>query len=184
MILPIYVYGQPVLRKVAVDITKEYEGLTKFIADMWETMYKSDGIGLAAPQVGKSIRLFVIDGSSLQEDDPSLTDFKKVFINTRISELTGEEWGFTEGCLSIPNIREEVQRPSKVRMQYYDQNWQFHDEYFDGIAARIIQHEYDHLDGIMFVDHLSSIKRRLLTGKLTAISKGKTDVSYKIKPLK
>lgn len=181
MILPIYVYGSPVLRKVAVDVQKDYPGLDTFIADLWETMYKSDGLGLAAPQVGKSIRIFVIDGSPLEEDDPTLSDFKKTFINARIVERDGDEWPFTEGCLSIPNIREEVQRPFRVRLQYYDEQWQFHDEYFDGIRARIIQHEYDHLDGIMFVDHISAIKRRLIAGKLTAISKGKVDVAYKIK---
>jgi peptide deformylase len=181
MILPVYVYGSPILRKVAVDITKDYEGLDTFITDLWDTMYKSDGVGLAAPQVGKSIRIFVIDGSPLDEDDPSLKDFKKIFINARIIEREGEEWPFTEGCLSIPNIREEVLRPSRVRIQYYDENWQYHDEYFEGIAGRIIQHEYDHLDGIMFVDHLSPLKRRLLAGKLTAITKGKVDVTYKIR---
>jgi peptide deformylase len=184
MILPIYVYGQPVLRKVAVDITKEYQGLNEFIANMWETMYKSDGVGLAAPQVGKAIRLFVIDGEPFSEDDPSLMDFKKVFINAHITERTEDEVVFTEGCLSLPNIREEVSRPSKVRIEYYDENWQFHDEYFDGVRARIVQHEYDHLDGILFVDRLSSIRRRLLNSKLTAISKGKADVAYKIKALK
>jgi peptide deformylase len=181
MILPIYVYGSPILRKVAVDITKDYEGLDTFMADLWDTMYKSDGIGLAAPQVGKSIRVFVIDGSPLEEDDPSLKDFRKAFINARIIEREGEEWAFTEGCLSIPNIREEVYRPSRVRVQYYDENWVYHDEYFEGIAGRIVQHEYDHLDGIMFVDHISSLKRRLLGGKLTAITKGKVDVTYKIR---
>lgn len=184
MILPIYVYGQPVLRKVAVDIDKNYEGLADFIANMWETMYKSDGVGLAAPQVGKSIRLFVIDAEPFSEDDPSLKDFKKAFINAHIIERSEEEEAFTEGCLSLPNIREEVFRPSKIRIQYYDENWQYHDEYFEGVRARIVQHEYDHLDGIMFVDHLSSIRRRLLTGKLNAISKGKVDVAYKIKALK
>jgi len=184
MTLPIYVYGQPILRKVAVDITKDYEGLNQFIADMWETMYKSDGIGLAAPQVGKSIRLFVIDGTPLEEDDASLKDFRKVFINARLTERTGDDIVWTEGCLSIPNIREEVQRPAKVRINYYDENWQYHDEYFEGVGARIIQHEYDHLDGIMFVDHISAIRRQLLKSKLTAISKGKADVAYKIKALK
>lgn len=184
MILPIYVYGQPVLRKVAVDITKDYEGLQEFITNMWETMYKSDGVGLAAPQVGKSIRIFVIDTEPFSEDDPSLKDFKKVFINAHITERTEDEVAFTEGCLSLPNIREEVLRPSKVRIEYYDENWQFHDEYIEGVRARVVQHEYDHLDGIMFVDRLSAIRRRLLTGKLTAISKGKVDVAYKIKALK
>lgn len=181
MILPIYVYGSPVLRKVAVDITKDYEGLDKFLADLWETMYKSDGIGLAAPQVGKAIRIFVIDGTPMAEDDPGVADFKQTFINAHIIEREGDEWAFTEGCLSIPNIREEVYRPARVRIQFYDENWQFHDKYYEGIAARIIQHEYDHLEGIMFVDHLSAIRRKLLSGKLNAITKGKVDVTYKIK---
>ena len=184
MILPIYVYGQPILRKVAVDITKDYEGLNEFIANMWETMYKSDGVGLAAPQVGKSIRIFTIDAEPFSEDDPSLKDFKKVFINAHITERNDEEVAFTEGCLSLPNIREEVFRPSKVRIEYYDENWEFHDDYFEGTSARVVQHEYDHLDGKMFVDHLSAIRRRLLTSKLNAISKGKVDVAYKIKALK
>ena len=184
MNLPIYVYGQPILRKVAVDITKDYPGLSKFIEDMWETMYKSDGVGLAAPQVGKSIRLFVIDGAPLDEDDPGLKDFKHTFINARITERNTEEVPFTEGCLSLPTIREEVMRPSRVRIEYYDENWQFHDEYIEGVAARIVQHEYDHLDGKMFVDHISTIRRTLLKSKLTAISKGKVEVAYKIKALK
>lgn len=184
MNLPIYVYGQPVLRKVAVDITKDYPGLSQFIADMWETMYKSDGVGLAAPQVGKSIRLFVIDGAPLEEDDASLQGFKQTFINAHIVERNDEQVPFTEGCLSLPNIREEVLRPSKVRIQYYDEDWQYHDEYIEGVAARIVQHEYDHLEGKMFVDLISPIRRALLKGKLTAISKGKVDTAYKIKALK
>ena len=184
MNLPIYVYGQPILRKVAVDIKKDYPGLTQFIADLWETMYKSDGIGLAAPQVGKSIRIFVIDGAPLAEDDPTLSGFKHTFINARITERNADEVPFTEGCLSLPNIREEVLRPSKVRVEYYDENWQFHDEYVEGIAARIVQDEYDHLDGKLFVDHISALRRTLLKSKLTAISKGKVDVAYKIKALK
>ncbi|MDP4210319.1 MAG: peptide deformylase [Bacteroidota bacterium] len=181
MTLPIYVYGSPVLRKVAADITKDYEGLSTLIANMWETMYKSDGVGLAAPQVGKSIRLFVIDASPMDEEEPALKDFKKVFINARILNREGEEWAFSEGCLSIPNIREDVYRPEKIHIQYYDEKWEFHDEYYEGIAARVIQHEYDHLDGLLFVDHISPIRRKLLTGKLNAIIKGKVDVSYKIK---
>jgi peptide deformylase len=181
MILPVYVFGSPILRRISVDIDKNYEGLQTFMTDLWETMYKSDGLGLAAPQVGKSIRMFVIDASPLQEDDASLKDFKKIFINARITERSGDEWSFTEGCLSIPNIREEVYRPSKIRIEYFDENWEFHDEYFDGIPARIIQHEYDHLEGLMFVDKISPLRRRLLMGKLTAISKGKVDVNYKIK---
>lgn len=181
MILPVYVFGSPILRRISVDIDKDYKGLQTFMDDLWETMYKSDGLGLAAPQVGKSIRMFVIDASPLFEEDPTLKDFKKIFINARITERSDDEWAFTEGCLSIPNIREEIYRPSKVRIEYYDENWAFHDEYFDGIPARIIQHEYDHLEGLMFVDKISPLRRRLLMGKLTAITKGKVDVSYKIK---
>lgn len=181
MILPVYVYGSPVLRKVAADIKKDHPGLNTFINNMFDTMYNSDGIGLAAPQVGQSIRLFVIDGTPLQEDDPALKDFKKVFINAHITEKEGEEWPFTEGCLSIPNIREEVYRPSKVRMQYYDENWDFHDETFEGIAARIIQHEYDHLEGLLFIDKIPALRRKLISGRLTAITRGKVDVAYKIK---
>ncbi|HEX2933923.1 MAG TPA: peptide deformylase [Bacteroidales bacterium] len=181
MILPIYVYGSPVLRKVAEDIDKDYPGLQQFIKDMFDTMYKSDGVGLAAPQVGKSIRLFVIDGSPFDEDDPSMKDFKKVFINAHITEKGEEQVAFSEGCLSLPNLREEVMRPSKVRVQYYDENWEFHDEYFEGLKARIVQHEYDHLDGILFVDKISTLKRKLLNGKLLAITKGKVDVNYKIR---
>lgn len=181
MILPVFLYGSPVLRRVSVDIDKNYEGLQKFMDDLWETMYKSDGLGLAAPQVGKSIRMFVIDAAPLVEDDAALKDFKKIFINAHITERTGDEWAFTEGCLSIPAIREEVYRPSKIRIEYYNENWEFCDQYFEGIPARIIQHEYDHLEGLMFIDKISPIRRRLIMGKLTAITKGKVDVSYKVK---
>jgi peptide deformylase len=185
MILPVYVYGSPVLRKIAVDIDKNYEGLDSFITDLWETMYHADGIGLAAPQVGKSIRMFVIDASPFAEDDPTLKDFVKTFINAKILEREGEGWSFSEGCISIPTIREEVTRPSKVHIQYYDEKWQFHDEHYEGIRARIIQHEYDHLEGILFVDLISPLKKRLLKSKLSAITKGKVEVKYKIKaPLK
>jgi len=181
MIYPIYVYGTPVLRKVAEDITPEYPNLKEFIEDMWETMYFSDGLGLAAPQVGKSIRLFVIDGSPMEEDEPKLKDFKKVFINAKITERVEEEILYNEGCLSIPLLREDVDRPIKIRMEYYDENFNFHDEWFDGMAARVIQHEYDHLEGILFVDRLAPLKKRLLKGKLNSIMKGKFKVDYKVK---
>ncbi len=181
MIYPIVIYGSPVLRKVAKEIDKDYPELDKFIGDMWETMYQSDGLGLAAPQVGKSIRLFVIDGSPLEEDDPALKDFKKVFINAQITEKEGDNLPFNEGCLSIPLIREDVVRPSKVRVEYYDENFNFHNEWFDGIAARVIQHEYDHTEGILFTDKVAPIKKRLLKGKLQAITKGKFKVDYKVK---
>lgn len=181
MILPIYVIGTTVLRKVAEEITPDYEGLEQLLKDMEETMYHSDGVGLAAPQIGKSIRVFIIDASPMDEDDESLKDFKKVFINPKIIEFRGERTLFNEGCLSIPTIREDVERESEIRIQYYDENFKFHDEVFDGIKARIIQHEYDHLEGILFTDRLNPLKKRLLKGKLTSVSKGKVDVNYRIK---
>jgi peptide deformylase len=181
MILPIYVIGTTVLRKVAEEITPDYEGLEQLLKDMEETMYHSDGVGLAAPQIGKSIRVFIIDASPMDEDDESLKDFKKVFINPKIIEFRGERTLFNEGCLSIPTIREDVERESEIRIQYYDEDFKFHDEVFDGIKARIIQHEYDHLEGVLFTDRLNPLKKRLLKGKLTSVSKGKVDVSYRIK---
>jgi peptide deformylase len=184
MVHPIVVYGSPILRKVAKDINRNYEGLNTLINDMFESMNKSDGMGLAAPQIGKSVRLFVTDGSSLVEDDPSMKDFKKAYINARLVEEDGEPWTFNEGCLSLPKIREDVLRKPRIRLQYYDENWQFHDEYFDGVKARIIQHEYDHVDGILFIDRILPIRRKMLKGKLHDISKGKVDVDYKIKVLK
>jgi peptide deformylase len=179
MIYPIVVYGHPVLRKVAVEITKDYPGLDQLIDDLFETMYFSEGLGLAAPQIGKSIRIFVIDGKPVAEDEPSLADFKKVFINAQITERCGELKPMNEGCLSIPNLREEVQRESHIRISYYDENWKHHNEVYDGYKARIIEHEYDHLDGILFTDKVSPLRRRLLKGKLTAISKGNFEADYK-----
>jgi peptide deformylase len=181
MIYPIVIYGSPVLRKVAVDIDKDYPNLNKFIEDMWETMYVSDGVGLAAPQVGKSVRLFVIDGSPFIEDEPNLKDFKKLFLNAKITDTSEEEIGMNEGCLSIPLLREDVNRPVKIRIEYYDENFDFHDEWFEGMMARVIQHEYDHLEGIMFTDKVAPIKKRLIKGKLQAISKGKFSVDYKVR---
>jgi peptide deformylase len=179
MTYPIVVYGHPILRKVAAEITKEYPALNKLIEDLFETMYYSEGLGLAAPQIGKSIRIFVIDGKPVAEDEPSLADFKKAFINPHITERCGELQPMNEGCLSIPNLREEVLRESHIRITYYDENWEFHDEVYDGYKARIIQHEYDHLDGILFPDRLNPLRRRLLKGKLTAISKGNFEADYK-----
>ncbi len=191
MILPILAYGDPVLKKEAEELNKAFPGLKGLIADMYETMYAAQGVGLAAPQVGKSIRMFIVDGSPFADDaddgeEPDLKavgieNFKKVFINPIIEEEEGEEWGFHEGCLSIPKIREEVFRKEKVHISYYDENFQLHDEVFDGYAARIIQHEYDHVDGILFTDHLSPLKRRLLTKRLQNISKGEVKVDYKMK---
>ena len=179
MIYPIVIYGSPVLRKVAVDIDKDYPDLEKFIQDMWDTMYVSDGVGLAAPQVGKSVRLFVIDGTPFGEDEPELEGFKKIFINAKITERVDEEVSMDEGCLSIPLLRENVSRPQKIRIEYYDQDFNFHDEWHEGMAARIIQHEYDHLEGIMFTDRIAPLKKRLIKGKLQSISKGKFRVNYK-----
>ena len=179
MTYPIVIYGHPILRKVAVELDKEYPELNKLIEDLFETMYHSEGMGLAAPQVGKSIRIFVIDGTPVAEDEPSLAGFKKTFINAHISERCGELQPMNEGCLSIPNLREEVMRESHIRINYYDENWEYHDEVFDGYKARIIQHEYDHTEGILFTDKVNPLRKRLLKGKLTAISKGQFEASYK-----
>jgi peptide deformylase len=179
MTYPILIYGHAVLRKVAGDIEKDHSGLQNIISDLFETMYKSEGLGLAAPQIGKSIRIFVIDGAPVAEDEPSLAGFKKAFINAHISERCGELQPMNEGCLSIPHLREEVNRESHIRIRYYDENWAYHDEVFDGYKARIIQHEYDHLDGILFTDRVSPLRKRLLKSKLTAISKGKFEADYK-----
>ena len=181
MIYPVYIYGSPVLRKVAQDITPDYPNLKQLISDMFETMYQSDGIGLAAPQIGLSIRLFVIDGSALEEDDPALKGFKKAFINAQILERLDEMVRYSEGCLSIPNLHEEVERESKIKIKYVDENFQSHEEVYEGMAARIIQHEYDHLDGILFTDRLSAIRKQLIKSKLTAIAKGKFSADYKYK---
>ncbi len=179
MTYPIVIYGHPILRKVAADIDKDYPGLQQFIADMFETMYNSEGLGLAAPQVGRSIRLFVIDGAPVAEDEPELADFKKVFINAHITEKCGELKPMSEGCLSIPKLREEVNRESHIRITYHDESWVFHNEVYDGYKARIIQHEYDHLDGILFTDKVNPLRRRLLKGKLAAISKGNFEAEYR-----
>lgn len=190
MILPIVAYGDPVLKKEAQEIDKNYPELDTLISDMFETMYKAAGVGLAAPQIGRSIRLFVVDGSPFadtdEDEDPDpmavgMEDFKQVFINPIITAEEGEEWGFNEGCLSIPKIREEVFRKGKIHISYYDADWNYHEETFDGYKARIIQHEYDHIEGVLFTDHLSVLKRKLLTKKLSNISKGEILVDYKMK---
>jgi peptide deformylase len=179
MTYPIVVYGHAVLRKVAEDIDRDYPDLPLLISNLFETMYHSEGLGLAAPQIGKSLRIFVIDGKPLAEDEPEFADFKRVFINPRITEKTGELQPMNEGCLSIPNLREEVNRESHIRIRYFDENWQLHDEEYDGYKARVIQHEYDHLDGILFTDKVSPLRKRLIKSKLTAISKGKFEAEYK-----
>jgi len=182
MIYPIVMYGDPVLRKRATDIEKGTD-IKQLAEDMFETMHGAHGIGLAAPQIGKSIRLFVVDGTVL-EDEPKLKDFKKVFVNPQILNESGKPWPFEEGCLSIPNIREEVERKEKLRIHYFDENWNEYEEEFDGMKARIIQHEYDHIEGKLFIDYLTSLKKRTLKGKLNDISKGKVDTEYRIAVVK
>ena len=188
MILPIRAYGDPVLKKEAQDIEPGHPGLKQLIADMFETMYAANGVGLAAPQIGQSIRLFIVDASPFAEDEDGeptdeahLKDFKTVFINPYIVEEEGEDWGFEEGCLSIPGIREEVYRASKIVLQYQDEKFKEHEETFDGFAARVIQHEHDHLDGILFTDHLNPLRKRLLKGRLRDISNGQCEAKYKMR---
>lgn len=178
---PITVYGDLILRKKAENIDRNTEGLKDIIENMWETMYYADGVGLAAPQTGLSIRLFVIDGSAGADDEPELIDFKKVFINPEIVELTGDTWVMNEGCLSLPEIREDITRPDTVRIKYMDENFVEHDDVFSGFAGRVIQHEYDHLEGKLFIDYLSPLKKRLLKSKLKDIARGNIQPHYKIK---
>ena len=183
MIYPIVMYGDPVLRQRAKDIEQGTD-LKQLIDDMFETMHGASGIGLAAPQIGKSIRLFIVDGTVL-EDEEGMENFKKTFVNPEILEEVGTPWEFEEGCLSIPNIRENVSRKERLKIRYYDENWNLHEEEYDGMKARIIQHEYDHIEGKLFVDYLPALKKRLLKGKLADISKGKVDAEYRIiAPLK
>ena len=181
MIYPISIIGSSVLRQKAKEIAKDFPNLKQLIDDMWETMYASDGIGLAGPQIGKAIRILVIDASPMEEDDPSLKDFKKVLINAKITELSEDTELMIEGCLSIPGVNEEVKRSNKIKIEYYDENFNFHEEEYEGFAARVIQHEYDHLDGVLFTDHVSPIRKQLLKSKLMAISKGRFDAKYKFR---
>lgn len=188
MILPIVAYGDPVLRKVGEEIDANYPDLKELIANMKETMYNAQGVGLAAPQIGKAIRLFVIDASPFAEDDDltkeeqdSLKDFNKVFINAQIIEEEGNDWAFNEGCLSIPDVREDVFRPEKVTFEYQDENFNTHTETLTGLAARVFQHEYDHIEGILFTDKLSSLKKRIIKKKLENISKGKINAGYRMR---
>jgi len=180
MILPVTAYGHPILKKIANDIDKDYPDMKELIDNMYETMYVSNGVGLAAPQVNLSIRLFVVDASPFAEDVPEAKDFKRAFINPIITEESGKEWMFNEGCLSVPDIREDVLRKPKIHIQYYDENFEFHDEQYDKVMARIIQHEYDHLEGIMFVDRISNIRKILLKRRLLDITKGNIKVNYKM----
>ena len=190
MILPVIAYGDPVLRAECEEV-EEGTDMTSVLKDMRDTMHQASGVGLAAPQVGKSIRLFIVDASPFAEEEPEneeeaqnfeiLKNFKKVFINPIIEEERGKKWAFTEGCLSIPGIREEVIRENIVKISYFDEEWNFHEEEYTGVAARIIQHEYDHIEGILFTDHLNPLKRRMLKRRLTDISKGEVSVTYRMK---
>lgn len=179
MIYPIVAYGDPILKKVAKDITKEEIDIKKVSEDMFDTMKNAHGVGLAAPQVGLNIRVFVIDTSVFEDEE--IPSIKKVFVNPVIEEEWGEDWPYEEGCLSIPGVRADVFRASDLRIRYFDTDWKEHTEHFNGMTARVIQHEYDHIEGILFTDHLSPIKKRLLKGKLTNISKGECDAAYRMK---
>ncbi|MBC7425312.1 MAG: peptide deformylase [Bacteroidia bacterium] len=183
MILPIFAFGSPVLRKKGELVTKETPGLKELIANMYETMYASSGIGLAAPQIGSSLRLFIVDGAPIDTIKPA--NFKQTFINPEIITEWGEEWKYEEGCLSIPTVREMVSRKPELTIKYYDEDWVMHEESFEGMAARIIQHEYDHIEGVLFTDKISGLKKNLLKGKLSNISIGKVNHDYKMKfPIK
>lgn len=188
MILPIVAYGDSVLRKKAADIPQDYPALSELIANMEETMYNARGVGLAAPQIGLPIRLFIVDAEPFADDDELsdeeqkfLEGFKQVFINAKIIEETGDEWAFNEGCLSIPDVREDVFRKEKITITFYDEKFVQHTKSFDGIAARIIQHEYDHIEGVLFTDKLSPLKRRLIKSRLNNISKGTIQVDYRMR---
>ncbi|MDA8658448.1 peptide deformylase [Flavobacteriaceae bacterium] len=188
MILPIVAYGNPVLKRVADEITSDYPDLSELIENMWETMYAAHGVGLAAPQIGLSIRLFVIDASLFvdeeemdQEEIDTLKDLKKVFVNPIIEEEQGELWSFNEGCLSIPDVREDVSRKEEIVVSYVDENFTPQQLKLNGLAARVVQHEYDHIQGVLFTDHLSPLKKRLIKKRLTSISKGSVSVEYRMK---
>jgi peptide deformylase len=181
MKLPIVAYGDPVLRKRADDISDAYPDLNTLISNMFETMYNAHGVGLAAPQIGLSVRLFIIDATPFTEDEPQLKEFKKVFINARIIEESGDKWAFNEGCLSIPDVREDVLRHKNVTISYYDENWKLHEATYNGLAARVIQHEYDHIEGKLFTDKLSPLRKAMLKSRLDSISKGNIKVDYKMK---
>lgn len=188
MIVPIVAYGDPILRQKTKEIDREYAKLDELIDTMFETMYGARGIGLAAPQIGRSIRLFIIDATPFEEDEDLsedeqqfVSEFRRVFINAKIVNNEGDEWAFNEGCLSIPDVNEDVFRKPNITIEYFDENFKKHTDTFSGIVARIVQHEYDHIEGILFTDKLSALKKRLIKGKLANISKGKIDVSYKMK---
>ena len=179
MIFPIVLYGDPVLKKKAEEVSHKDGFVKEFIASLFETMYAAQGVGLASPQVGHSLRIFVVDSTSMEED--AQNGLKQSFTNPELLDEEGEPWTFEEGCLSIPGVREDVMRKPKIRIRYFDENWERQEKEFDGMHARIIQHEYDHIEGVLFTDYISSFKKRLLKGKLTDLSKGKTDAEYRVK---
>ena len=183
MVLPIVAFGAPILRKKCKEITPDYPELATLLANMWETMYNAKGVGLAAPQINKAIRLFLIDTTPFFDDEEETEEVivKQAFINARILEETGEDWDFNEGCLSIPEIREDISRKSQITIEYMDEHFQQHTETYDGLTARVIQHEYDHVNGILFTDRVSALRKRMIKGKLMDISKGKVDVAYKLR---
>lgn len=179
MIFPIVLYGDPVLKKKASEVAEGDESVKEFVESMYETMYAAQGVGLAAPQVGESLRVFVIDTMPMEEDEEN--GLRCAFINPIMIEEIGEEWAFEEGCLSIPGVRADVNRKPQIKIEYFDENWELHEETFDGMKARVIQHEYDHIEGKLFTDYLTPFKKRLIKGKLANISKGKTDAEYRVK---
>lgn len=179
MIFPIVLYGDPVLKKKASEVAEGDESVKEFVESMYETMYAAQGVGLAAPQVGQSLRVFVVDTSPMEDDEED--GMKQAFINPIMIEEMGEEWAFEEGCLSIPGVRADVNRKPQIKIEYFDENWELHEETFDGMKARVIQHEYDHIEGKLFTDYLTPFKKRLIKGKLANISKGKTDAEYRVK---
>ena len=188
MILPIVAYGDPVLKKKGVDINKDYPELDALLENMFDTMYNAFGVGLAAPQIGLPIRVFIVDTMPFSEDEDlteaeqtALNGFKRVFINAKILKEEGNEWAFNEGCLSIPDVREDVFRKPQITLEYFDENFESHTEVFDGLIARVIQHEYDHIEGVLFTDKLSALKKRLIKGRLANISKGKINVEYRMR---
>jgi peptide deformylase len=183
MILPIVSFGSPVLRKKCADISPDYPELEMLLNNMWETMHEAHGVGLAAPQINKAIRIFLIDTTPFVDDEEETEEVivKQVFINARILEETGEEWGFNEGCLSIPDVREDISRKPNITIEYFDENFEKHTDTYDGLTARVIQHEYDHIQGVLFTDKISALRKRMIKGKLLDISKGKVDVSYKMR---
>ena len=179
MIFPIVLYGDPVLKKKTSEVAERDDSVKEFVESMYETMYAAQGVGLAAPQVGESLRVFVIDTTPMEDEEGE--GLKRAFINPIMIEEMGDEWGFEEGCLSIPGVRAEVNRKPQIKIEYFDENWELHEETFDGMKARVIQHEYDHIEGKLFTDYLTPFKKRLIKGKLANISKGKTDAEYRVK---